>query len=195
MASCRSCSRDLDPSWKFCVHCGTAVRSVDAAAPASVAPPAPAPLVSAPESAPASVAPVGPAFASSTATAVASPAPTSLGTPASPDAAPVWTSAEPSTWPGAPLRPASPASVPAAIRPESAEAAPPEFSVLAIVGFALALVGFAPAFVLGHLALARIRAHGLRGAGLAVAAIVLGYVFLALWITAGVLVAVTLLRA
>lgn len=165
MTSCRSCARGLDPSWKFCVYCGTPVAgTADGSGPAA--------HEDATLDAPALV-------------------PALQGEPRCAGAEPYrWTSAQPSTWPGEPMQPA----IPSAIRPDTAAPDRP-FSVLAIVAFVLSLVGFAPAFVLGHVASSRVRAHGLRGGGLALAATVIGYVLLVLWLAAIVAAAVWLLRS
>lgn len=170
MATCRSCSRGLDPSWKFCVYCGT---PASAAFPSAAFPSTDAPGVGAP------------------AYAMAAPPAGPLNTTASSDEAPFeWTSSQPSTWPGAPVQ----SAIPSAIRPDAGAPERP-FSVLAIVAFVLAVLGFAPAFVLGHIALGNIRSHGLRGAGLAIAATVIGYVMLVLWIAGIVAATVFLLRS
>lgn len=44
MAECSNCGATLDPAWKFCIHCGTAVASAasPAAIPSAIRPDAPA---------------------------------------------------------------------------------------------------------------------------------------------------------
>lgn len=72
--------------------------------------------------------------------------------------------------------------IPGAIRPEEA-VEPPGFNLLAIVALMLACIGGAPAFIFGHFAIAQIRETGERGIVIARIATVLGYLWLAVWIT------------
>ena len=78
------------------------------------------------------------------------------------------------------------APVPAA---QPAPAAPAEkWNVLSIVAFVLSLVGFnVIAIVLGFIGLSQVKKTGERGRGLAIAAIIIGFVsiaiFIIIWIT------------
>jgi hypothetical protein len=67
-----------------------------------------------------------------------------------------------------------------------------EYSTLAITAFICAFVTALPGIVLGHLALRDIARTGKRGHGLAVAALILSYLFVALTISLYILVAAVL---
>lgn len=95
-----------------------------------------------------------------------------------PAAPPIVPPADPyaATQPNAPA-PAQPYGAPPAYgyaQPYYAAQAP--FNVLAIVGFVLAFVVSLGAVICGHIALSQIKRTGERGHGLALAAVILGYV-------------------
>ncbi|PJJ65252.1 DUF4190 domain-containing protein [Compostimonas suwonensis] len=67
--------------------------------------------------------------------------------------------------------------------PYQAPAAQPGYNVLAVVGFVLSLLAFnVVAVILGFIALSQIKRTGERGRGLALAAIIIGFVSIALGI-------------
>ncbi|MDH6179976.1 hypothetical protein M2152_000158 [Microbacteriaceae bacterium SG_E_30_P1] len=80
---------------------------------------------------------------------------------------------------GAPL----PQAAPAAIRPDTADAGR-TINLLAVIAFALGVIGGPIAAIFGHIAVRQIRTSGERGLVLARVAIVLGYVWLVVWIAA-----------
>jgi hypothetical protein len=58
--------------------------------------------------------------------------------------------------------------------------APPKMNILAIISFVAAFVVPIAAVVLGHIAMSQLRTSGEQGRGLALAGLVMGYVFTAL---------------
>ncbi|MDQ0577023.1 DUF4190 domain-containing protein [Agromyces albus] len=75
--------------------------------------------------------------------------------------------------------------------PVPAQSAPAEkWNVLSIVAFVLSLVGFnVIAIVLGFIGLNQVKKTGERGRGLALAAIIIGFVslvFIIIWVIAGI---------
>ncbi|WP_022892874.1 DUF4190 domain-containing protein [Agromyces subbeticus] len=73
----------------------------------------------------------------------------------------------------------TPAPAPVPAQPASAE----KWNVLSIVGFVLSLIGFnVVAIVLGFIALNQVKKTGERGRGLAIAAIIIGFVYIVIGI-------------
>jgi Domain of unknown function (DUF4190) len=63
--------------------------------------------------------------------------------------------------------------------PFAPPAAPPRTNVLAIISFVAAFVVPIAAIVIGHISMSQLRTSGEQGRGLAIAGLVLGYVFTA----------------
>lgn len=92
-----------------------------------------------------------------------------------------------------PMPPARPdPAVPPATASPAAPAALPPYNTLAIVGFVLVWFTVILGIVFGHIALSQIKRTGERGHGLALAAVIIGWVELALGIIITIIVLLTL---
>src|ERR1700704_5096184 len=72
-----------------------------------------------------------------------------------------------------------PAYVSPAPYPFAPPVAPPKTNILAIISFVAAFMVPLAAIVLGHIAMSQLRTSGEQGRGLAIAGLVMGYVFTA----------------
>lgn len=173
MAVCVNCARELRPSWKFCVYCGTPTGVTSARAPEVSAATRAIPIVVIPEPA------VGEQAAAPAIEAVTTPEPDPEPAVAAPAA--TASASHAPTLVVAPPEPEAPAPVISVrTRSHSRERTPRRrINALAVVALLLGCLASPLAALFGHLALAQLTAAKERGRPAAIVAIALGYGWLA----------------